>query len=56
MAKRDDELITLGKLWRTLDGMTEDARARAVDYLVSRHEEKLNAAAQDEPVEFPVLG
>ena len=52
MAKRDDELITLGKLWRTLDGMSTDARARAVDYLVSRHEEKLTAENSGEPVEF----
>mgnify|MGYP000614893868 CR=1 FL=1 len=56
MARRDDELIILGRLWRTLNGMGEDERCRAVDYLVSRHETKMQEArdAADEPVEFPV--
>lgn len=52
MPKKDDELIIMGRLWRTLDGMNPDARGRVVDYLVSRHEEKLNRETTGEPVEF----
>jgi hypothetical protein len=54
MAKKDDELIVMGRLWRTLDAQTADARERIMCYLMARHEEKIKVESSGEPVNFPV--
>ena len=55
MAKRDDELMMMGKLWRLLEPLFADARGRILNYLDSRHEEAMTAERlADQPVNFPI--